>query len=145
MRAPLMLSLLSAVATLASSCGTTPATPPPPAQTTAPVATAAPAPSPSTFVNRVWRASDSSARASDQLYVFLSEGTLVVASSTGTPALGRWSRAGDGLIMVEEGQSHPTDIVSLTADEFHIRSHNPGQPVDIRLVPADREPPGGTR
>ena len=78
--------------------------------------------------------------ASGQLYVFLSEGTLVIASAGGTPAFGRWSRTGEGLTMVEEGRSYPTDIVSLTADEFRIRSHNPGQPVDIRLVPADRDP-----
>jgi len=33
----------------------------------------------------------------------------------------------------------PESPRSKTADEFRIRSHNPGQPVDIRLVPADRD------
>ena len=49
----------------------------------------------------------------------------------------------DGLTMIEEGMSHPTEIVALTATEFHIRSHNPGQPVDIRLEPATATAPGG--
>lgn len=120
--------LVTGAAGLAVACGPS-SSPPPPAPTAAP-----------TFVNRVWRVAESSAVASGQLYVFLSEGTLVVASATGTPALGRWSRSGEGLTLVEEGQSYPTDIVSLTADEFRIRSHNPGPAVDIRLVPADRDP-----
>ncbi len=29
------------------------------------------------------------------------------------------------------------DIVSLTADEFRLRSHNPGDAVEITLVPAE--------
>ncbi len=103
-----------------------------------PVSASSSAATPPDFVNRVWRVAESSAVAPGQLYVFLAEGTLVVASDTGTPSLGRWSRTGDGLTLVEEGRAYPTDIVSLTADEFRIRSHNPGQPVDIRLVPADR-------
>ncbi len=92
------------------------------------------------FVNRVWRVAESTGVAPGQLYVFLSEGTLVIASATGTPLLGRWERTGAGLTMTEEGLAYPTDILSLTADEFRIRSHNPGQPVETRLVPADRDP-----
>lgn len=92
---------------------------------------------PTTFVNRVWQVAESTAVARGQLYVFLSEGTLVVASTTGTPALGTWKREGDGLTMVEEGRPYRVDILALTDTEFRIRSHNPGEPVDIRLVPAD--------
>ena len=132
MPAWLRRSLVTGAAGLAVACG--PSSSPPPAPSAAP-----------TFVNRVWRVAESSAVAPGQLYVFLSEGTLVVASSTGTPALGRWSRSGAGLTLVEEGQSYPTDIVSLTADEFRIRSHNPGPAVDIRLVPADRNLQGEQR
>lgn len=137
------LSVVFAIAVLASavSCAPPPATPAPPSP--APSAAPAPPAAPITFVNRVWQVSESSAVDPGQLYVFLSEGTLVVASPTGTPSLGRWSRAGDGLTMIEEGISHPTDIVALTATEFHLRSHNPGQPVDIRLVPATAIAPGG--
>lgn len=39
-------------------------------------------------------------------------------------------------ILVEESIEYPTDILELDADSFVIRSHNPGAPVDISLVPA---------
>lgn len=100
---------------------------------------------PPAFVNRVWRVAESNAVAPGHLYVFLSEGTLVIASPTGTPSLGTWKREAGGLTMVEDGLAYATDIVSLTDDEFRIRSHNPGQPVDVRLVPADRGDPGRER
>ena len=97
---------------------------------------AAPATAPATFVNRVWRVADSTAVAPGQLYVFLSEGTLVMTSPSSTPALGTWRRDGDGFTMIEEGRPLRVDILTLTDQEFRIRSHNPGQPVDIRLIPA---------
>jgi hypothetical protein len=97
-----------------------------------------PASPPPRFEDRVWRVAESSAVAPGHLYVFLSEGTLVITSPHSTPTFGRWMRSGDGLTIIEEGQVYPTDIVALSADEFRIRSHHPGPPVDIRLVPADR-------
>jgi len=96
----------------------------------------APVASPATFVNRVWRVADSTAVAPGQLYVFLSEGTLVMTSPSSTPSLGTWRRDGAGFTMVEDGRPYRVDILALTEEEFRIRSHNPGQPVDIRLVPA---------
>lgn len=140
MRSWLRWSVITAAAALAVACG--PPSPAPGSQTATPTTAAPPTAATPRFVNRVWRVAESSTVAPGQLYVFLSEGTLVVASGGGTPALGRWSRTAEGLTMVEEGLSYRTDIVSLTADEFRIRSHNPGQPVDIRLVPADRDPQG---
>ena len=104
----------------------------------APAATDPATPAPSVgFVNRVWRVSASSNVAVGSMYVFLAESTLVMTGPGSTPAFGTWRRAGDGLVMVEEGVAYPTDIVSLTANEFRIRSHNPGEPVDITLVPAE--------
>lgn len=100
-----------------------------------------PAPSPQpTFVNRVWSVSESSSVARGTLYVFLSDGTLVITSPQTKPLVGTWKRADHGLVMVEESLSYPTEILKLTADSFVIRSHNPGAPVDISLVPADRSP-----
>ncbi len=90
-----------------------------------------------TLVNRVWRVAESPDVQAGQLYVFLSEGTLVIASPNGTPSLGTWSRANSGLIMVEEGIRYPVDIVSLSEGELRIRSHNPGGAAEMRLVPAD--------
>jgi hypothetical protein len=89
------------------------------------------------FVNRVWSVATSSAVAPGTLYVFLSEGSLVIASPDSKPMLGSWRRSGEGLIMVEDSLEYPTDIVKLDADSFVIRSHNPGAPVDLSLVPAD--------
>jgi len=105
-------------------------------------ATSAPAPTgPASFVNRVWKVAESSAMTPGQLVVFLSEGTLVFASTTATPAFGKWTYDGQALTMVEEGISYPVDILSLSASEFRIRSHNPGGVVETRFVPAEGDPP----
>ena len=107
-----------------------------PAQPVQPVQPAQPAAGPR-FVNRVWTVESSTAVAPGTLYVFLSEGTLVIASPNAKPMLGSRETSGDGLIMVEESISYPTDILKLDGSSFVIRSHNPGTPVDISLVPAD--------
>ncbi|MEO6462391.1 MAG: hypothetical protein ABIP29_04895, partial [Candidatus Eisenbacteria bacterium] len=91
---------------------------------------------PAGFVNRVWRVSASNAVAAGTHYVFLAESTLVIDGPGGTPAVGTWRRDGEGLVMVEEGIAYPTDILELTGERFRIRSNNPGQPVEITLVPA---------
>ena len=109
----------------------------PAASATTPVS-AQPAAKPG-FVNRVWTVESSTAVAPGTLYVFLSEGTLVIASPNAKPMLGSWKKSGDGLVMVEESISYPTDILKLDGSSFVIRSHNPGTPVDISLVPADAD------
>jgi len=83
---------------------------------------------------------ESSSIALGQLYVFLSEGTLVVASPNGKPSLGTWSSEEGALTMVEEGIPYKCDILGLSKTEFRIRSNNPGDPVEIRFEPA-----GGSR
>jgi hypothetical protein len=88
------------------------------------------------FVNIVWRVSESSGVASGTLYVFLSEGTLVITSPNSKPALGRWKYEDKVLTMVEEGISYKIDVLKLSKHEFRIRSNNPGEPVNITLVPA---------
>ena len=93
------------------------------------------------FVNRVWRVSESSGVAPGTLYVFLSEGTLLVTSPNSKPALGSWKYEGGALVMVEESIPYKTDIVGLSAGEFRLRSHNPGGSVEITLVPAEVAPP----
>ena len=92
------------------------------------------------FINKVWRVSDSSAVAPGTLYVFLSDGTLLITSEHSKPALGTWKHAGGGLTMVEESIPYHVDILNLSAGEFRIRSHNPGGSVEIRMVPADDVP-----
>lgn len=131
------LSILS-FALLLTGCAEPSTTPAPagPAASEAPPVSTQPAAKPD-FVNRVWSVASSSAVEPGTLYVFLSEGTLVIASPQTRPMLGSWKRSGEGLILVEESIEYPTDILKLDAGSFVIRSHNPGPPVDISLVPAD--------
>jgi hypothetical protein len=135
MRIPSGREWVAAAAVLALACQA------PTAQPAAQEAGSAPAPTSTAstgagFVNRVWSVRESTSVAAGTLYVFLSDGTLVVTASTGKPSLGRWSAHGDGLTMVEEGIPYEVDVLELSADEFTIRSHNPGEAVVITLVPA---------
>ena len=101
---------------------------------------AAPDVTPAAFVDKVWRVKSSSAVEPDTVYAFLSDGTLVIDSPNGTPMHGQWRFEAGKLTMVEEGQSYPTDILRLDASELHLRSHNPGTPVDIVLTLAPDAP-----
>ena len=40
-----------------------------------------------------------------------------------------------GFTMAEEGVPYKVDVLKLSKDEFRIRSNNPGEPVEITLVP----------
>lgn len=122
---------VTALALLALACSRPPDPPP-----IAP-ATRSASERPASFVNRVWRVARSSAVADGTLYAFLSDGTLVITSPGNKPMLGSWSRSDDGLVMVEESIPYRVDILTLDDDELVIRSHNPGAPVDIAMVPAD--------
>jgi hypothetical protein len=106
---------------------------------------APPAPQPSTrpapataagFVNRVWTVSKSTAVQPGTIYVFLSDGTLLITSPHSKPLIGSWKKTESGLTMIEESISYRVDVLELTESSFVIRSHNPGEPVDIWLVPA---------
>jgi len=88
------------------------------------------------FVNKVWTVRESPGVAAGTLYVFLSEGTLVITSPNSRPAFGKWSYDGKILTMIEEDIPYKVDILKLTADEFKILSHNPGGTLEITLVPA---------
>ena len=91
---------------------------------------------PPTFVNRVWKVGASASVSPGMLYVFLEDGTLVMAGPGGKPAFGSWKRDNGALVMIEESIPYKVDILELTNDTFRIRSHNPGEPVEITLVPA---------
>jgi hypothetical protein len=95
--------------------------------------------SPVSFVNKVWRvASSSSGLETGVLYVFLSDGTLVISSPHGTPAFGKWKQESDGLTMIEEGLSYKVNVLKLSADEFRIMINNPGNAVEIAFVAAEQ-------
>ena len=111
-----------------------------PRSTPAPVPRPEPPPEHVSFVNRVWAVTASPQVEAGSLRVFLSDGTLVMASENSEPALGRWSQDGEGrLTLTEDGRPYDTDILALTDDSFRIRMHGPGEPVELRLEPAPKE------
>ncbi len=86
------------------------------------------------FIDIVWKVNDSTTVAPGAVYVFLSDGTLLITRAGDKPLTGSWTQAGGELTMVEEGLSYRTEILELTAESFRIRSHNPGEPVEISLL-----------
>jgi hypothetical protein len=131
--------LAAAVCTAVLAACTSP--PPPAAQSTPAVSSSAPAaPAPSAaapadprtrFVDRTWRVVSSNGVAAGTRYRFESDGTLRIDAEGSTPGIGRWTFEQGRLVMIEEGIAYPTDIVALDENRFAIRSHNPGEPVDI--------------
>ena len=119
-----------------------PATPPPQASTPPPSPTLpsdTPPPADETtpaFVDKVWRVEAGGTVEADTTYAVLDDGTLVVDAPHGTPMTGSWAYVDGKLTMTEEGIAYPTDIVSLDASHFTIRSHNPGGVVEIAMVAA---------
>lgn len=101
--------------------------------------------SPIGFVNKVWQVRASTGGEPGALYVFLSDGTLVMTSTNTKPTLGTWTYENGAFTMVEEGIPYKVDVVELTPDTFKIRSHNPGQPVDITFGLADEAGMPGRR
>src|SRR5262245_61869473 len=92
------------------------------------------------FVNKVWRVSSSSSVAPGTLYVFMSEGTLLITSPNSKPALGTWKYEGEALTMVEEGIPYRVDILMLSGDALTIRRKPPGTPLATPLVPPAHPP-----
>lgn len=141
----LMLMIVLAMPVLAlSACDKTPA----PAATTTSTAdnsTASPSlvssPANPAFINKVWKVVPSADRQNDQLYAFLSDGTLLISASNSKPALGRWEIRGGALFMVEEGIAYQTDITALSQHELKLSSHNPGGIKEITLQPAEQPLP----
>lgn len=97
---------------------------------------------PPSFLNRVWVVVESQQVAPGELRVFLSDGTLVMASAHGTPSLGRWRPRDAHLTITEEGLEYDAEIIELSQDVFRIRIHSPGEPVDILFKPAAQPPVG---
>ena len=92
---------------------------------------------PVTFTNRVWVVAESEQVGRGDIRVFLSEGTLVMASPHATPAFGSWSYKDGQLKITEESQTYPVDILELTKTTFRIRMHSPGEPVVVRFALAE--------
>lgn len=157
---PMRKSIITSAVVVALASVTTACNKPAPVEPAQPAATATPepaapaapapeAPAPATeapaFVGKVWQVKASSSVAPGTHYSFLADGTLVIEAEGGTPGYGKWTYENGALTMIEEGVSYPTDILKLDATTFEIRSHNPGEPVTITLVPDENAPlPPGT-
>ena len=92
------------------------------------------------FVDTPWKVTDSAGGQVGTIYTFASDGRLVIDAPGGTPSTGQWTYSDGKLTMVEDGVAYPTDIVSLDAARFVIRSHNPGGTIDIAMVAASAHP-----
>jgi heat shock protein HslJ/uncharacterized membrane protein len=134
-RTVLVISALSLALTACEKAETPPPAPPAAPQSQAPPETA-PAKAAVSFVNRVWVVAESKQVARGELRVFLSDGTLVMASPNATPAFGQWRSEGGRLTITEESRNYPVDILALSEDAFRIRINGPGEPVDILFTPA---------
>lgn len=97
------------------------------------------------FVNKVWSVVESPSGATGELYVFLSTGTLVIASPEAVPSVGRWSWDSGALTMIEGGTPYSAEIVALKESELSIRVHNMGKSWDLRCVPARHSIPDTMR
>jgi len=129
--------VIVATVLLAVSACSKPESPPPTAQ----LATEqAPATAKLSFINRVWAVAESEQAEVGSLRVFLSEGTLVMASPNAEPAFGAWSQEDGRLKITEEGLNYDADILELSESAFRIRIHSPGEPVEILFTPAKQVP-----
>ena len=129
--------VVSAVAVaVMAACGSNAPTPKqqgPAAGTAATVTATVPSPG---WVNRIWRVQEGSDIPPGSLYVFLSDSTLLITSSTATPAIGRWTMTGNEMVMIEEGMSYRTEILEQSAQRLVLRQHNPGGTVRLVFAPA---------
>jgi heat shock protein HslJ/uncharacterized membrane protein len=100
-----------------------------------------PAAETASFVNRVWAVTESKQVEPGALRVFLSDGTLVMASPNSTPAFGQWRSEDGRLTITEEGRDYPTDILALSERAFRVRINSPGEPVEILFEPAAQVAP----
>ena len=120
-----------------TASGGTPSTPAPPTSkpgAVAPADTAVPE-----FANRVWKVAKGSAGDTGAFYVFLSDGSLLIASPHGTPSIGSWHYSGEVLTMVEEGLPHPATVLQATPDTLHVRIVSSGEPLEMTFVPGTRK------
>ena len=100
-----------------------------------PANVATPAPG---FVDRTWVVQASSAVAEGTTYRFNGDGRLeITGPDGGAPMAGEWRALDESRIeMTEEGIDYTVDILEQGDARLRLRSHNPGEPVDITLVPA---------
>jgi hypothetical protein len=98
----------------------------------------APSPSPEEsreLTGRMWVRTDPSAPVGE-MRAFLPDGTLLMDSCWGTYRLVHWRQSGQTLTWNEDGMDIQAEIVSLTAQELHLRLNLVDGPQDQRYEPA---------
>ncbi len=137
---PRIVPAVAASILMLVACGKK-AEPPQPAPQPAPAPTSAsPAPTEAaSFIGRTWEVAESKQVTKGSLRVFLPDGTLAMSDPGATPAFGRWRYTDGRLTIIEEGREYPTEILELSDRAFRIRMHSPGDPVEIRFVPAAQQ------
>jgi uncharacterized membrane protein len=104
----------------------------------------APSP-PAGFLDKVWMVTDSPAGKTMDRYVFLYDGTYVVASKDGAPRVGKWSWDGFKLTMMDDALPYQAEILSLSDSTFEIRIRHMGRNFDVAMIPATASMPDTTR
>src|SRR4051794_6619820 len=127
-----LLVILAAAAVLGGCVIDDPPSPPKP---TPVVANSKNIPQGPGFVNRVWQVSTSSTVEKGQIYIFVSDGTLVISSPHGKPTVGSWKLDKDKLTIVED-VPYQVQIELLTPETFQMKVLNPGEPTEITLTAA---------
>jgi heat shock protein HslJ/uncharacterized membrane protein len=139
-----ILAIFALVSVALAGCERSEAPQPAPAPAdTAPADSPVPPPATeaATYVNRVWTVAESKQVEQGALRVFLSDGTLVMASPNSTPSFGQWRSEDGRLTITEESRDYPTDILALSEHAFRIRIKGPGEPVEILFEPAPQVAP----
>src|SRR5688572_19091696 len=137
-----ILAIFALVSVALAGCERSEAPQPAPAPAdTAPADSPAPATEAATYVNRVWAVAESKQVEQGALRVFLSDGTLVMASPNSTPAFGQWRSEDGRLTITEESRDYPTDVLALSDHAFRVRINGPGEPVEILFEPAPQVAP----
>lgn len=103
----------------------------------APAATPPPATSEASpeLTEKIWIRTDPAAPVGE-MRSFLPDGTLLMDSCWETYRLVRWSQSGQTLTWDEDGMEIRAEIVSLTAQELHLRLNLVDGPKDERYQPA---------
>jgi hypothetical protein len=92
-----------------------------PGETPAPITAPAPEPSAPAFTGKVW-VQAGSPDLPGPMRIFLADGTLVMDSCWETYRLAQWRAESErSLVIVEEGQEIPAEVVNASADELHLR------------------------
>ena len=112
----------------------------PPARTEATEVTApAPPTTTSRLINKVWSVTAPPERAPGSLYIFVADGTLMMASCVETYRLATWQSQGDDRFLVTEDPttSYVVRVIDQGERDLRLRLELVGEYVDLELRAAD--------